>query len=255
MKQPALPGRWSSDRLLVHTLRVYNAIHRLFLPNHKPAPSVLQELNEIREFAAVPSDIDEHLELMFTETLLRRPKLIVELGVRGGTSTFVFERAANLCGASLISVDIDDCSDVSSYPRWHFFQGDDIAFASMFRRFCGDRNIPASIDLLFIDTSHYYDHTLEEINAWFPHLSPGARIMFHDTNMGLTGRRSDGCFQSSWDNQRGVTQAIEKFLSITIDETRDCYEFANGWLLRHKANCNGFTILDDLASQVNLLQQ
>lgn len=247
IRQPALPGRWSSDRLLVHTFRIYNAIHRLFLPSKKPALSVLNELNEIREFAATPSDIDEHLELMFAETLLCSPKLIVELGVRGGTSTFVFERAANLCGASLISVDIDDCSSVSSYSRWHFFQGDDVAFANLFKNFCGDRGIAASIDLLFIDTSHYYEHTLEEIAAWFPHLSPGAKIMFHDTNMRLAGRRRDGCLQSSWDNRRGVIRALEKFLGITIDENRDCVEFANGWLLRHSANCNGFTILDDLA--------
>jgi cephalosporin hydroxylase len=247
---PGLPRRWSLAGLTVALLRAYNAMHRLLLRSEPVVGSTSQELREIREFASAPSDIDEHLELIFTETLLLEPKLIVELGVRGGTSTFVFERAANLCGASIVSVDIDDCSSVSPHPRWHFFQGDDVQFADVFPEFCRQRNLPPSVDLLFIDTSHYYDHTVQEIAAWFPHLSSRAKVMLHDTNMRLTGLRRDGCFQSSWDNQRGVIRAVEEYLGMKIDESKDCVECAGGWVLRHKANCNGLTILDKLGGQV-----
>jgi hypothetical protein len=120
--------------------RLYNALRRAAFPQPLLA-SGSKELDEIRQFAATPSDIDEHLERMFTETLLLRPKLIVELGVRGGASTFVFERAAALCSATLVSVDIDDCSAVSHYARWHFVRGDDVAFAAHFQDFCRGRNI------------------------------------------------------------------------------------------------------------------
>ena len=244
---PLLPRCWSLAGLTVAMLRGYNAMHRFLLPSEPVVGSAFRELREIRELASVPSDIDEHLEWIFTETLLLQPKLIVELGVRGGTSTFVFERAANLCGASIVSVDIDDCSSISSHPRWYFFQGDDVQFAAIFPEFCQQRNLPPSVDLLFIDTSHYYDHTVQEVSAWFPHLSSRAKVLLHDTNMRLTGPRRDGCFQSSWDNHRGVIRAVEEYLGIMkIDESKDSVECAGEWILRHKANCNGLTILDKL---------
>ena len=227
--------------------RLYNALRRAAFPQPLLA-SGSKELDEIRQFAATPSDIDEHLERMFTETLLLRPKLIVELGVRGGASTFVFERAAALCSATLVSVDIDDCSAVSHYARWHFVRGDDVAFAARFQDFCRGRNIAASIDLLFIDTSHYYEHTVREIQSWFPLLSPAAKVMFHDTNMGIAWCRRDGCIQWSWNNHRGVTRAIEEHLHTRIDETKGGVQYADGWLIRHVPYCNGFTILDRVGS-------
>lgn len=237
----------SFNSLLFILLRGYNALRRSCLRRTSHC-SGFKELAEIQERALMPSDIDEHLELMFTEALVCQPRTIVELGVRGGTSTFVFERVANMCAASFVSVDIDDCSSISSSPRWHFFQGDDVHFASSFEKFCRQRNIISSVDLLFIDTSHYYDHTIQEIENWFPLLSPRAKVMFHDTNMRLVGPRKDGCFQLSWDNQRGVIRAIEEYTKISIDETKECVHFANGWMLRHRPNCNGFTILDRVSA-------
>src|SRR5689334_20466245 len=79
----------------------YNKLHRAVLPS-RVLPTAFKELEEVRKLASQPSDIDEHLELMFTEALLHRPALTVELGVRGGLSTFVFERAARLCDGWLV---------------------------------------------------------------------------------------------------------------------------------------------------------
>ncbi len=92
--------------------------------------------------ASVP-DISDHLPVLFAEALEARPKLIVELGVRGGDSTFVFERVARLCGSTLLSVDIDDCSRVSPWDRWHFVREDDIAFAGRFEAWCAEHNVEA----------------------------------------------------------------------------------------------------------------
>ncbi len=59
--------------------------------------SGLKELNEIKEHSLVRTDISDHLVSLFIESLSIKPKLIVELGVRGGESTFVLERVAKLC--------------------------------------------------------------------------------------------------------------------------------------------------------------
>jgi cephalosporin hydroxylase len=247
---PRLPRRWSFEWMLIVLQRAHNRLRRTVLPP-SVIPSISKELSEIREHACTPSDIDEHLEWMFTEALLLQPRLIVELGVRDGQSTFVFERVANLCAASIVSVDIDDCSRISSHPRWHFVRGDDVEVSYCFGEFCRARNLPPSVDLLFVDTSHYFEHTLKEIRAWFPLLSPRAKVMFHDTNMRLIGHRRDGCFQPAWENERGVIRAVENYLGIDVDETREYVDYAKGWVVRHRANCNGFTVLDKFPSHGN----
>jgi len=36
------------------------------------------------------------------------------------------------------------------------------------------------VDFLFLDSSHDYDATLNEFNAWKPSLAPGAIVVFDD---------------------------------------------------------------------------
>jgi len=251
LRPPLFPSRWSVEWLVCNLVSAYNALHRAVLPGRaEKLPSPLSaELRAIRELAAQPNDISEHLELIFTESLLIWPKLIVELGVRTGTSTFVFEKVATLCGASIISADLEDCSWTSTHPRRHFFRGDDVQFAALFEDFCRQRGLAPFVDVLFIDTSHYYDHTVQEIQSWFPLLSPRAKVLFHDTNLRLVGSRKDGCFALGWKNERGVVRAIEEHLGIKIDEAKECTEYAGEWLVRHWPHCNGFTVLDKLPGQ------
>ena len=245
-RPPLIPSAWSAIGIAQIMLRSYNRLRRALHSSH-PLPTDFQELAEVRERASMASDIDEHMEVMFLEALLSKPQLIVELGVRGGASTFAFGRAARHCGSTLISADLDDCSSILRDATWHFYRGDDIEFAELFPTFCKQRGVQPSIDLLFIDTSHYYEHTVQEIAAWFPFLSARAKVIFHDTNLRLIGPRKDGCFALAWDNQRGVIRAIEEFLGIHIDERREWTAFASGWLVRHWPNCNGLTILDRLS--------
>lgn len=230
-------------------LRIYNSGRRALVPGGI-VTAASKHLLQLRTLAATPSDINEHLECMFVEALLLQPRLIVELGVRGGTTTAVFEHVAELCRASIVSVDLDDCSRVSANPHWHFFRGDDVYFAQLFPDFCRSKGIVPAIDLLFIDTSHYYEHTVQEIDAWFPLLSARAKVIFHDTNMRLVGPRKDGCVQLSWDNDRGVVRAIEERLGIRIAETEEFTDLSYGWLVRHWPNCNGLTILDRIAADL-----
>jgi cephalosporin hydroxylase len=245
-RPPLFAPTWPLGWIARSVLPRYNRLRRaLFKP--QPRSTKFYELDEVRRYALTISDIDEHLELMFIEALLARPQLIVELGVRGGASTFVFGRAARCCGASLISADLDDCSSACPSSGWHFFQGDDLYFAAIFREFCAQRTLEPAIDLLFIDTSHYYGHTRDEISAWFPFLSARAKVIFHDTNMRVIGRRNDGGFATGWNNQRGVVRAIEEYLGIHIGESHRFVGHARGWLVRHWPNCNGLTILDRLS--------
>lgn len=230
-------------QLFVHG---YNAlfVSRAILPSVD-----FQPLDEIIKKSERNSDIKDHLVRIFREALSARPKLIVELGVRGGESTFVFERAARLIDARLISLDLKDRTKIISWDKWLFVKGDDIEFAGQFVRYCREHNIQPSIDVLFIDTSHFYEHTKLEIQHWFPLLSDTAKVMFHDTNLRRMYRRRDGSLVVGWDNKRGVIRAIEEYLGAHFDETREFTDFKKNFLVTHVPYCNGFTILEKISVQ------
>lgn len=208
-----------------------------------------RELDEIKEHLITRTDISDHLITLFVETMAVRPELIVELGVRTGESTFVFERVARLCGSKLISVDIQDCSTVSSYGDWIFEKSDDIEFAKRFESWCEQRNIKAQIDVLFIDTSHLFEHTVEEIEHWFPFLSDKSKVFFHDTNLKRTNFRKDGSIVVGRDNKRGVMAALEKFFERPFNEKEQFIDWAKGWAIKHYPYCAGLTVLEKLPCQ------
>lgn len=189
-------------------------------------------LDEIKRRALRGSNIGDYLVTLFTESLKVNPKLIVELGVRHGESTFALERVARICNSKMISVDIRDCSKVCTYEDWLFVRSDDVEFAKVFEGWCEDRNITPEVNILLIDTSHLYEHTCREIKYWFPHLSERVKVFFHDTNL------------TAWDNKRGVIRALEDFLHTSLREKENFTEIIDGWLVRHYSSCNGFTILE-----------
>jgi cephalosporin hydroxylase len=207
-------------------------------------PSDIPELRAIREKAKKRSDINDHLVDIFVESINVNPELIVELGVRGGESLFVFERVANICGSKIVSVDVEDCSHIGSFSDWSFIQASDVDFAKDFDGWCTGKGIKPRIDVLFIDTSHLYAHTVSEIKVWFPFLSERSKVIFHDTNMGKRFFRRDGSMDFSWDNERGVIRAIEEYLDVSFNEKEDFTTVINGWSIKHRASCNGLTILE-----------
>ena len=98
--------------------------------------SLSKTLGAIRQRSQRQTDICDHLETLFIECLNLPSRLIVELGVGDGESTFVLENVARLWNAKLVSVDIADCKKVSSYRQRIFVQMDDIAFAREFKHVC-----------------------------------------------------------------------------------------------------------------------
>lgn len=224
---------------------LYNAFIDL-KPRKKTAPSDFTEFDEVMRRSIARTDINDHIPTLFIESLLRKPEVIVELGVRGGESTFALERVAKLCKSKLISVDIEDCSGCSKYKDWIFVHEDDIPFAKHFIPWCREHHIPPRIDVLFIDTSHVFEHTLQEIKSFFPYLSDNAKVFFHDTNLRGVFSRKDGSRGLSWNNERGVIRALEVYFKASFNERRDFIVFRKGWAIKHYANCNGFTILEKI---------
>ena len=195
------------------------------------------------------TDISSHLPALFCHSFLRKPSIILELGVRGGESTIPLRKAAALSGATLIGVDMDPIwkKTYADIEKSLFFCMNDTEFPAIFKNdFKGKK-----IDVIFIDTSHLYEHTLQEISLFVPLLSENGLIAFHDSNVTPLAHsgyvRLNGSLDGAPGNTRGVTQAIKKYFDIEFDE----YNYYNAffekdginWHIVHYPFCNGLTVL------------
>lgn len=127
---------------------------------------------------AEQSDIQGHLEFMHELVSGYIAPAVVELGVRAGYSTSALLAAVHRKAGMLWSVDIKEALVPLEWyrdERWEFRQGDDL-----------DPQVqawlPPGCTVLFIDTSHDYDHTLAELRLYAPRVVPGGTILLHDTH-------------------------------------------------------------------------
>ncbi len=247
-------GNWWGDRTVGRALRLAQmCVFRWRGRTRYRQTFYSSSLREALGKSTSPSHISDHLSSLFFFTLDARPRLIVELGTGGGESTRVFLAAASIAGAIVLSIDKKDCShlELPFKERWHFERADDVEFGkTRFVEWCRRHSIEPEIDVLFIDTSHKYEHTKQEIETWSSYLSDHATLLCHDTNMG-TGPygRLDGSVGFGYDNQRGVIRVLEELAGRRYNESTVFADFAGGYLILHHPNCSGLAILKKGCSQ------
>ena len=124
--------------------------------------------------------------------LAREARVIVEFGVREGVSTWALLDGLPADGR-LYSVDLTRAGlppRVSADPRWAYIIGDD-------RDPAVHAQLPPRADLVFIDTSHEYGHTVEEL-TFAVSLAP-VRIVMHDYILEPVRRAVDEfCAREGW---------------------------------------------------------
>lgn len=124
-----------------------------------------------------PSDISEHVAY-FAETCVELDaKKVIELGVRTGVSTAGWLYGLEQTDGHLWSVDPDDRA-VGTLPsdRWTFIHGADLDETVI-------AQLPEQVDVVFIDTTHHYRQTINELAAYVPRVRPGGRVLLHDTEL------------------------------------------------------------------------
>jgi predicted O-methyltransferase YrrM len=141
------------------------------------------DLARSRAFLTV-EDVDLLIELSL---LLPEDAYVVDLGAGSGTTALaITERRRDI---SVRTVDINPEAINSTEQvmintgrrgQWSGMCCDSVWFANVCR-------VP--IDLLLIDTSHTYEGTKAELEAWLPKLTPGALIWMHDYKGSYPGVR------------------------------------------------------------------
>jgi predicted O-methyltransferase YrrM len=129
--------------------------------------------DEYERLCATPSDIVGHLPRFVDLVTVLDAQHVIELGSRSGVSTVAWLYALAGTGGRLTSVDLDRAPDIGIHEHWTHIQGDDL-----------NPDIVASLDMadiVFIDTSHLYDQTVQELNIYRHLVRPGGVLVLHDT--------------------------------------------------------------------------
>lgn len=125
------------------------------------------------------SDIQEQMPLLRNAALRYVKPAIAEFGVRTGQSTAALLAGAAASGGHVWSV---DCGMVAvpywwfETRMWSFRSDDDMSDATA-------AWLPPELDILFIDTSHAYEHTLAELRRYVPRVRPGGTVFCHDVEL------------------------------------------------------------------------
>lgn len=123
------------------------------------------------------NDIRCHMQILWDSVIVRKSAVTIELGTRKGNSTSAFLNATLRNGGHLWSCDLNKPEVPAWWSMvdwWTFVQGDDTDPAV-------SAQLPAQCDVLFIDTSHLYEHTLQELEMYAPRVRPGGLVFCHDT--------------------------------------------------------------------------
>ena len=139
---------------------------------------------------------------------------VLELGVRSGNSTAAFLAAADEWGGRVVSVDVVTPKVPAEFfdcGLWRFVKADDMAFVT-----------DDPVDVLFIDTSHHYDHTLGELHRFNELVAVDGCIVLHDTEL----RHPEGAPPS--DPEYPVAEAIRRFLDDVTEWQADWYSGSYG---------------------------
>lgn len=155
---------------------------------------------EYERQCATPSDIYLHLPRFVDLVQATGATSVLELGTRTGVSTIAWLHALNGVG-HLTSVDIDGCPPIGEHEHWTFIQGDDEDPAII-------RQVAATApDIVFLDTSHHYQHTRRELAIYRWVVKPGGIIVCHDTELPHPEGSPPG------DPVYPVKRAIEEFVA------------------------------------------
>ena len=134
----------------------------------------------------------DHLAFGYDLVGALRPQVIVELGTHGGLSYFCFCQAVRDHGLSTRAYAVDtwkgdqhtDLYDEKVYEQVSAHNAEHYANFSTLLRMLFDEALSrfdnASVDLIHIDGYHTYEAVKGDFERWYPKLSPGGIMIFHD---------------------------------------------------------------------------
>ena len=165
----------SLNLLYHHFLKTYS------LTKDKMILKFGQERLFLDGLASLGADTSDCVFPLYTIAKKLEARKIIELGVRKGISTQALLIACKELNGHLWSVDIEPCVETVKRIKslglnkfWTFTVQDDLDFIKSWEN--------GLVDVVFIDTSHTYEHTLAELNMYSKLVREGGVLVLHDVN-------------------------------------------------------------------------
>lgn len=154
-----------------------------------------------------------YCRILYDTVIRLKARTVLEFGVGEGFSTVALLAGVKETKGVLWSVDIrifePGMNRIKSTPfldtqRWHFILLDDCEWVTIWSQ---------SIDLLYIDSNHQYEHTLKELELFAPYVKPDGVILLHDTLLtgmwdGAPARVKDAIDTFTQKNQEWVFEEL-----------------------------------------------
>lgn len=137
--------------------------------------------------------------------------VVLECGTQTGLSSTVLIEACEAKGGTLVSVDVDDCSEVLTSPNWIFVLSDDTEVSNIRSE---APILDDGIDLIYIDSLHERHHVETLVMKWYPYLRQGAYLILDDIDAAPYRRHSrKDDFFIEWEVSRIRDFTVEFFLA------------------------------------------
>ncbi len=121
---------------------------------------------------------DSHLRIMTDFLIEKKDPVILEFGVERGFSTKVFTWLAEKVNGKVISIDINDCSQVVKSHTWSFLQSDDLEIDYILSKFPDVKKF--GVDIIYIDSYHENFHVQKLLLKWFKYVKKDGAIFIDD---------------------------------------------------------------------------
>ncbi len=148
-------------------------------------------------------------------------RTLVEVGVWKGLTATLLAQAARFNGGHAWGVDVGEFETEARQRVERMGLSEHWTYLTCDSAQAGQHWEHGPINFLMIDAGHGYESVAADIQAWIPHVAPGAYIFFHDYNL-----------------TTGVWRAVNEFLEENGDEyTRSmkfCWEHG-AMVVRRKA--------------------
>lgn len=195
--------------------------------------------NLVEERSKAYTDINDHLITIYDTVVNYKHPIILECGIRGGESSFAFKQAITDAGGVLYGIDIVNCADAYAGSTGVFKIGQAKNAKTIF-----PNNI--AYDIIFLDTSHKYAETVDELNNLWPLLKLGGKFIFHDTNLTATYKHLDGAIGATNAPDDGVTRAVQEFFKISLQQDTISEYKTDQIRATHYPYCCGLLIVERL---------
>lgn len=133
------------------------------------------KLPELATVIRTKGDMQPHVQRLHDLVVEMGARNIVELGVRKGASSAAFLHAVHQTDGHLTSVELTEPQPFVD-TRWSFIGGDDMSPGVI-------AQVPDDIDVLFIDTTHRWNHTAAELDVYGRMVRDGGVVACHDTDL------------------------------------------------------------------------